>query len=177
MLKKHLLPQKSFNILCCYFFTFRTLSLALSILTGIWEGCSLADDWRNSSKVYTALPNSWKIQMTNTALTFSILLRVHERPWLYWMLHSAKGKGHGWTSNTSIPSPSPDVQSEPVSECCSIQTAVLSLQVSLSGSPPARSTDPDWWSAEWTMPGEHTQNHNLELKPNNNNKMTKITKL
>lgn len=43
----------------------------------------------------------------------------------------------------SVPSPSPDVQSEPVSECCSVQTAVLSLQVSLTVSPPASSSDPD----------------------------------
>lgn len=108
---------------------------------------------------------------------YSNLLRVLGRPWLCWLLQWAKPSWRPWLNlhHCSIPSPSPDVQSESVSECCSIQTAVSSLQVSLSGSPPACSTDPAWWSAGWTWPGEHTQNHNHELKPMNDNNNTLAT--
>lgn len=42
-----------------------------------------------------------------------------------------------------LPSPSQGVPSGPVSGCCSVQSVVSGLQVFLSGSPPADSSDPD----------------------------------
>lgn len=44
------------------FLTFSTLSLALAILTGAATGCSLAEGWRKSSRVCTALSSSWSKQ-------------------------------------------------------------------------------------------------------------------